>query len=96
MPESRGHVSGSQNAHNTMLYALSTCVWCKRTRQFLEEQDVEFDFIYVDLLQGEERREVAAQVRKWNPAASFPTIVIDDAKCVVGYNKEQIRELLEL
>jgi glutaredoxin len=79
-----------------MLYALSTCVWCKRTRQFLEDQDVEFDYIYVDLLQGEERREVAAQVRKWNPSASFPTVVIDDEKCIIGYNKDQIRELLGL
>jgi glutaredoxin len=60
------------------LYALSTCGWCKKTRNFLDENHVEYDCVYVDLLQGEEKQAIMEEVRKWNPRSSFPTIVIDD------------------
>jgi len=62
----------------------------------LEDQGIEFDYIYVDLLSGREREEVLAQVRRWNPSVSFPTMVVDDSKCVVGYKPEQIKEALRL
>jgi glutaredoxin-like protein NrdH len=34
-------------------------------------------------------------VRKWNPACSFPTIVIDDKKCIVGFKEDEIREAVQ-
>jgi glutaredoxin-like protein NrdH len=96
MPEPRASVPGSRNEHHTVLYALSTCIWCRRTRQLLEREGVAFDCIYVDLLKGQEREEVIAQVRHWSPSVSFPTIVVDDTRCVVGYRPEEIKEMLEL
>jgi len=96
MPTATGSVSGPHSGHRNVFYGLSTCVWCKRTRQFLEEQGVAFDFVYVDLLVGGEREEAMAQVRQWNPALSFPTLVVDDAQCVVGAKPDQIREVLGL
>jgi len=62
----------------------------------LEDQGIAFDYIYVHLLSGREREEVLAQVRRWNPSVSFPTMVVDDSKCVVGYKPEQIKEALRL
>ncbi|MFQ6099894.1 MAG: glutaredoxin family protein [Anaerolineae bacterium] len=96
MPEARGNILGSRSEHHTMFYGLSTCIWCKRTRQFLEDQGVEFDFVYIDLLKGQEREEAVEQVRRWNPAVSFPTIVLDGRQCVVGYNPEKLKEALGL
>jgi len=62
----------------------------------LEQEGVAFDFVYVDLLKGQERAEVVEEVRRWNPSVSFPTIVVDDAKCVVGYKQDQLKEVLGL
>jgi len=36
------------------------------------------------------RREVA----RWNPARTFPTLVIKGERCIVGYQPEEIREAL--
>jgi len=96
MAEARGGIPGHRNEHHTVFYGLSTCIWCKRTRQFLEDQGVAFDYIYVDLLRGQEREEAVTQIRRWNPATSFPTIVIDDSRCVVGYKPEKLEEALGL
>jgi len=96
MPDSRGSVPGSNDHHHVMFYGLSTCIWCKRTRQFLESQDVKFDYVYVDLLQGQERKEVIEQIRPWNSSISFPTIVVDEEQSVVGYKTEELKEVLGL
>jgi glutaredoxin len=96
MPQAKGSVPGPHDEHHTVFYGISTCIWCKRTRQFLESQGVAFDYAYVDLLHGQEREDVLTAVRRWNPATSFPTIVVDDSKCVVGYKQEELKEVLGL
>lgn len=87
------HVSG-RDAGQIMLYALSTCVWCRRTRQLLDELGVAYDYQYVDFLQGNERKQAIAEVEKWNPKCSFPTLVIKD-KCIIGFKEDEIREALK-
>jgi len=87
------HVDG-KNKGKVMLYALSTCGWCKKTRELLGELGVEYDYIYVDLLKGAEQDEAIKEIKKFNPACNFPTMVIDDKKCIVGYNEDDIREAL--
>ena len=87
------HVEG-ENKGKTVLFALSTCGWCKKTRMLLEDLGVEYDYIYVDLLEGEERQEVIQQVEKWNSQLSFPTLVIIDKVTIVGFNEDKVREIL--
>ena len=96
MSSATGLFSGPVNAHHIVFYGLSTCIWCKRTRQFLESLGVQFDYVYVDLLQGQERQDAMAVVRRWNAAQSFPTVVIDGAQAVVGFRGEEIQKLLGL
>jgi len=78
------------------LYALSTCGWCKKARQFLDAHNINYEYVYVDLLAGEERDRIMAEVDRWNPRRSFPTVVVDDSTVVVGFNESRLREVLEL
>ena len=86
------HVKGV-NKGDVMLYALSTCAWCKKTKALLNSMNVEYSYIDVDLLKGGERDKVIEDLKKWNPRCSFPTLVINDAS-VVGYKEDEIREVL--
>jgi glutaredoxin-like protein NrdH len=85
------HVSGKKKG-TVMLYALSTCGWCKRTKELLREIGVEFDYTYVDLLEGKEQDEAMNIIERFNPSGSFPTLVINDKKCIVGFKEQEIRE----
>ncbi len=87
------HVEG-KNKGNVVLYALSTCGWCKKTRMLLENLGVEFNYVYVDLTEGEERSKVIEDVQKWNPQLSFPTVVINNKDVIVGFKEDQIKEKL--
>ena len=78
------------------LFALSTCVHCKNTRRFLEDHKVDVDCIYVDTLQGEERKQVVEEVKKHNPKLSSPTVVCANGKVIVGYREDELKEALSL
>jgi len=77
------------------LYTLSTCSHCMRTKRFFNENDIEMEFVDVDLLSGVERERVMDEVRKLNPDCSFPTICINDT-VIVGFNEEKLRKALKL
>jgi glutaredoxin len=81
------------NKNKTILYALSTCSHCKSTKKLLSQCNVEYDYIEVDDLEGEERKAILADIRAMNPRCSFPTIKINDI-VIVGYREQQIREAL--
>ena len=79
-----------------VLYALSTCAWCKKTHFFLEDNNIEHDVIAVDLLTDEEKKVVREELGKYNPRRSFPTVVIGNEKVVVGYEEDLLKEYLNL
>ena len=87
------HVDGN-NKGKVMLYALSTCGWCGKTKELLNELGVEYDYTDVDKLEGEERDTVIKEIEKYNPTCNFPTLVIDSKKCIVGFKEDDIREAL--
>lgn len=91
--EKGNHVSGVDRG-KIVMYGLSTCVWCKKTKKLLTDLGVEFDYIYVDRLEGEEEDEAVREVRRFNPSTSFPTTVINDEKAIVGFKEKEIREAL--
>jgi glutaredoxin len=87
-------VKGKNKAHRIMLYALSTCVWCRKTKKLLDQLDVEYDFIFVDLLEGSDEDQVMEAVKRYNPGQTFPTMVIDGERVIVGFREVEIRKAL--
>jgi glutaredoxin len=85
------HVNGKKKGA-VMLYALSTCQWCNKVKELLRDLGVEFDYQYVDLTDGKEQDEALAAMEKFNPKGSFPTLVIDNRRCIVGFREGEIRE----
>ena len=77
------------------IFSLSTCSHCKATKKFLSECTIKYEFIDVDLLKGEERKAILADVKKFNPKCSFPTIIIGE-KVVIGFKEGEIKEALGL
>jgi len=77
------------------IYALSTCSHCKSTKKFLDDCTVVYDVVDVDLLEGDERKAILEDVKKFNPKCSFPTIIIGE-KVIVGYREEEIKKALGL
>lgn len=75
-----------------LLFALSTCGWCRKTKSLLGTLGVGYRYIDVDLLDGEARNEVMAELDRWNKAHSFPSVVIDNDMCIVGFQEDKITQ----
>jgi len=87
------HVDGKDKS-KVMIYALSTCIWCRKTKELLEKMGVAYDYVYVDLLKRDESMEVQKEIRKWNPSSSFPTMVINNKKAILGFDENAIKKEL--
>ena len=88
-------VNGKNKKHHVILFALSTCGWCRKTKELLKSLEVEFNYVDVDTLSDNDLVTVRQEVKKHNPHVSFPTIVIDNGKeVIIGYQDEKIREVL--
>jgi len=88
-------VQGKNKKHQVKIYTLSTCGWCKKTKELLNSLDIEYEYIDVDTLPGNELQKVREEVKKHNPRCSYPTIVIDNGKhVIVGYNDDDIKKVL--
>ncbi|MDL2216239.1 glutaredoxin family protein [Desulfovibrio sp. OttesenSCG-928-M14] len=83
-------------SHTVIFYGLSTCIHCRHAREFLEKNDIQFELHYVDQVADTERTNLLIKVRECNPNVSFPTIVIDGATVIVGFQPEALAQALEL
>jgi glutaredoxin-like protein NrdH len=87
-------VSGKKNAHKVTLYALSTCVWCKMTKQFLNDSGVEYQFVDVDLLDDKDKDQVHNAITSKGGSLSYPTTIVDDKTVITGFRKDLLKEAL--
>lgn len=75
------------------LYALSTCYHCQRTKKWLAEQKIDFDYVDVDLAQGDEQKRLVKEVQDLTGSSQFPVVKAGE-KHVVGFNEERLKSLL--
>ena len=88
-------VSGKNTKHKVMMYAFSTCVWCKMTKQFLKDNDIEYEYVNVDLCAEEDKEKIRRDIQSKGGSLSYPTTIIDDEKLIMGFRKDLLKEALE-
>jgi glutaredoxin-like protein NrdH len=86
--------SETNRAKSVFLYALSTCAMCKTVKKLLTNLSVPYDFVDVDLLEGNEKETVIQEMLKWDRRRPFPMLIINNATCIVGDEPEAIRQAL--
>jgi glutaredoxin-like protein NrdH len=89
-------VQGEKNQHKVVLYALSTCVWCKMTKQYLKDSGVEYDYVDIDLCAEEDKQKIRQEIQSKGGPLSYPTTIIDDKVVVTGFRKDLLKEALGL
>jgi len=75
---------------NIKIYTTPTCAYCFALKRFLQENNIIFQEI--DVASNDKARE---EMLKKTNQLEVPVIEID-GKIVVGFNKEKIKELLNI
>jgi ferredoxin-thioredoxin reductase catalytic subunit/glutaredoxin len=81
------------NQPKIRLYALTTCEYCQSLKRMLVQLALEHEVIEVDILSRDERKITIEELKKVNPACSFPTTVIGD-QVIVGPKAQEIKKAL--
>jgi len=87
-------VEGENGGHELVLFALSTCGWCRKARTFLDENKLNYRYVYVDLLEEDAQQEVFEEVKAHNPRKTFPTLIVDGEEVIAGFNEDKYKESL--
>lgn len=72
------------------LYSTSTCIWCKKTREFFKENKVKFKDIDV----GANIKAAQEMIRK-SGQQGVPVIDIN-GEIVIGFDENKLRKLLKI
>jgi glutaredoxin-like protein NrdH len=89
-------VSGTNTKHKVLVYALSTCVWCKMTKQYLKDNNIAYEVVDVDLAAEEDKDKIRKHIQDLGGPLSYPTTIIDEKKVVTGFRKDLLKKELEL
>lgn len=77
-----------------MVYALSTCPWCRKTKQWFADSKIDFEYVDVDMLPADEQDEVADKAYKLSGGRRFPVVVIN-GEVIVGHSPDKFLEHLK-
>jgi glutaredoxin len=66
------------------------------TKQYLNENGVEYEFVDVDLLDDDDKSKVHETIISKGGALSYPTTIVDDKTVITGFRKDLLKEALGL
>jgi glutaredoxin-like protein NrdH len=89
-------ISGKNKKHKVLLYALSTCAWCKLTKKFLKENEIEHEYVDVDLCEDDDKEKIKEDILGKGGDLSYPTIIVDGKILITGFRKDKLKEALEI
>ena len=90
----RVKVEGRNKTHTVFLYTLSTCGWCRKTKEYLKQNDVAHEYVDVDKATKEEQKTIVQELKDKKVPVAFPVIIIDEDTIITGYKQQAIKEAL--
>ncbi|MFX1365664.1 MAG: glutaredoxin family protein [Promethearchaeota archaeon] len=86
-------VKGSKKNRDIILLTLSTCMWCKKCKTWLEENDIQYRYVDVDKIKPIEKLQIIEYLKyTYQNRVSYPYMICDN-EVVVGYNPSKYEEL---
>jgi glutaredoxin len=64
------------------------------TKQFLKDNDVEFEYVDVDKCSDEDLDKIRQDILSKGGSLSYPVIIVNDKTLINGFRKDKIKEIL--
>ncbi|MFW9972105.1 MAG: glutaredoxin family protein [Candidatus Odinarchaeota archaeon] len=87
-------VEGTNKKRNITILTLSTCMWCKKCKAWLNENNIQYRYVDVDQINFEEKSKILEYLRdNYDTRISYPYMICD-SEVVVGFNPGKYEELM--
>ena len=91
------HKEGEKKPGEIVIFALSTCGFCKSGMEFLDKQRVTYDYIYVDDLPLSDKSKLREEFnRTFGSKLVYPTLVFNGKEVLKGFIKPSWEQVLGL
>ena len=87
-------VKGRKNV-DVFIFTLSTCGWCRKTKEFLKSMGIAYSYVDGDLLSDEDQSEVEKVFEEYETNASFPKIIVDNKTVISGFDEKELRKAIK-
>lgn len=77
-------VDGTNSKNKVFLYTLSTCGWCKKTKELLKEHSVAYEYLDLDKCNKEDQKTAIDDLKSKNLPIAFPIIMINEDTIIQG------------
>ena len=77
-----------------IMYTLSTCPWCRKTKKFFKDKNIAYEFIDYDLATEAEQERISKDMMKHTGHIAFPFVRIGE-EVIIGYDPEKYETLLK-
>lgn len=77
-------------AKNVKIYSTPTCPWCMRVKQFLKDNNIQYDDLDVS-----QNQPAAEEMIKKSGQMGVPVLEIEGS-IIVGFDKEKIKSVLNI
>ena len=89
------NIEGEGKSENLTLFSLSTCGFCTSARKYLVGRGLSFRYLDLDSLSPDKKSEIISEFRnKFGRRPSFPSLVIEGERFLVGFIKDHWDEEL--
>ena len=88
-------VEGEKDKRDIQIFTLSTCMWCKKCKRYLDEKDIKYSYIDMDKIEYRHKQQIIDFLKAtYKERVSYPFLICD-SKAIVGYNPSKYDEMLQ-
>lgn len=97
VPENIVTVEGTRKQYSEIfLFTISTCMWCKRGKRWLNQQGFQYSYLDIDKIPVEEKNQLKTEIQEvFGVKPRFPFLVVNKTQCDSGYNPNIWEEMIQ-
>jgi glutaredoxin len=85
--------NGENKKGDIVIFALSTCAFCKKALKFLKENSICFSYVFIDEFDFDKKTKIKMELReKYNQDIGFPFLILNGTKVIIGFTEEEYRK----
>ncbi|UCE12524.1 MAG: glutaredoxin family protein [Candidatus Heimdallarchaeota archaeon] len=84
-----------QQYSEIFLFTISTCMWCKKAKRWLNRQGFQYSYLDIDLIPVEDKNKLKAEIQEvFGVKPRFPFLVVNKIQWDSGYNPDIWEEMI--
>lgn len=88
-------IPGKEYNKELVIFALSTCAFCKRAMNHLKNKEIPYKYIYLDEMEVSKKEEIKAELRRqFKKSLIFPFLVVDWQQALTGFVEVKWNEII--